>query len=91
MIAIDSKSYPYLAVAQHSRLPYGEVLNWHWSNVLLFREEFKKIIVEEYLPMDKLASNVFAREIWNAAIEKAAQLAVTDYHITVEQIRKLKV
>ena len=26
MIARDSKSYPYLAIAQHYNVPYGEVL-----------------------------------------------------------------
>jgi len=26
MIARDSKSYPYLAIAQHYDIPYGEVL-----------------------------------------------------------------
>lgn len=28
MIALDSKSYPYLAVAQHYNIEYGEVLNY---------------------------------------------------------------
>lgn len=35
--------------------------------------------------------NVYAKMIWNAAIEKAAELAVSDYHITKEEILKLKV
>lgn len=28
MIARDSKSYPYLAIAQHYNVPYGEVLRF---------------------------------------------------------------
>ena len=28
MIARDSKSYPYLAIAQHNNVPYAEVLKY---------------------------------------------------------------
>lgn len=33
----------------------------------------------------------FYRSGWNKAIEKAAEIAVSDYHITKDEILKLKV
>jgi hypothetical protein len=41
MIARDSKSYPYLAIAQHYDIPYAEVLN--------FADACKKIDVLLYV------------------------------------------
>ncbi len=78
MIPIDSKSYPYLAVAQALRMPYGDILKWSPEEIKDQQEYYKisrpvqnmnKDQIEQFVKHQK---NVYAREIWNAAIEKAA-------------------
>jgi hypothetical protein len=87
MIPIDSKSYPYLAVAQHYKLNYGSLLLNDRSVIEQYQKDWNasKIVIIE----NKYEGNVFAREIWNAAIEKAAE--VVKHSGYLEQVRKLKV
>lgn len=87
MIARDSNSYPYLAIAQHFGIDYGEVLKydilkmiypWEAWQIAIWRLENK---------------NPQLNEVWNAAIETAAKLAETSkgYPTTVSQnILRLK-
>ena len=43
------------------------------------------------LYLKSIECKIEASAIWNAAIEKAAEVAVSDYHITKEEILKLKI
>jgi hypothetical protein len=41
--------------------------------------------------ISKFAGNsVFAKEIWNAAIEAVIPIATADYHVTAAELRRLK-
>lgn len=87
MISINSKSYPYLAVAQWYEKPYGEVLK-------MTREELRGWQVAAEATASKVEDikidNSNASEIWNAAIEKAAKQSPLANYVA-NKIRKLKV
>lgn len=93
MISIDSKSYPYLAVAQATTYEYGFLLN---TKTLEEIQDMQKNMIalgaSLGIDYDKV-KNVYGIEVWNAAIEKAAEVAILEYSSAEvsEEIRKLKV
>lgn len=90
MIAINSKSYPYLAIAQATAYDYGDLLNnKSLEEIIEMQNNIKAFGYSIGINYDEVR-NVGGIDIWNAAIEKAAEIAVSDYHITKEEILKLK-
>lgn len=52
-----------------------------------------KTRMESIIKENPICDNIFAREIWNAAIEKAAKVGEKEWRLTEigNEIRKLKV
>jgi uncharacterized protein YuzE len=96
MIPIDSKSYPYLAVAQATGRPHEYFLNTYTLEEIYEEQRNIKALGRSLgIDYDKIR-NVYGVEIWNAAIEKAAsevRMTVTGNWVLplLEQIRKLKI
>lgn len=99
MIAIDSKSYPYLAVKQATTFKYEFLLNTKsLEEIIEMQNNIIMLGASIGIDYEKI-KNVYGSEIWNAAIEKAALIVQPVPHIDEERkcediaiaIRKLKI